>query len=577
MSVINREGNNVTDRLSAADQHAKPIETHAPAAVGLTSRPAQVEEPLDGTDVHPPLLYLGVELVGAPLPHGSAEQLADAGTEQIEREALAGPVVDLGHVEGLDLEGPVRHEDKGADLVAGGDVGLPLILGDGHVSKVLHQELLVLGPEVVLVSRQLLHLDPLHLAGVGVVGELGLVLHELSDDVDGVAVLDADEGPGEALLQEGAGGGEVGGGHPPLQKVKVLLASFVGVVDDELDEPLGLGHQAVHGLEGALVLDVEELGQMLVGVGLLGPEGLLARVHLLEAQDGGLEGELGRHGETDGQGVAVLVGREEVGRYGERFAGALAIADGHDVGIGQLDVLLVHEEMDGQAELGPDAEHRLHHLRPESVERQLAEAGHLLLRALLDGILLRIVDAADDADAGAVQLEVLRRRRRTQDDGAANDHGAAQAEMLGLLQLVKREGLEAPLVLRQGRGILGGVTGLRLGQLGLIDDAVQRPDPRAVVQVQEDDGAAAADADPPDPAVELGLPPVEEGPVPVVEAAQVDVRQGGQGAIRRSGGGVLLLYRFLYVRHFPRHEAARSTKQKKMAHKNGEPPTRVKD
>ena len=66
----------------------------------------------------------------------------------------------------------------------------------------------MLGPEVVLVSRQLLHLDPLHLAGVGVVGELGLVLHELSDDVDGVAVLDADEGPGEALLQEGAGGGE---------------------------------------------------------------------------------------------------------------------------------------------------------------------------------------------------------------------------------------------------------------------------------------------------------------------------------------------------------------------------------
>mmetsp|Transcript_2018 Transcript_2018/g.5814 ORF Transcript_2018/g.5814 Transcript_2018/m.5814 type:complete len:291 (-) Transcript_2018:801-1673(-) len=290
MGIVNREGNNVADGLSTTHQHTKPIEAHTPATVGLTSRFAQVEEPLDGTDVHPPLFDLGIELVESPLPHGATEQLPDAGTEQIEREAFAGPVVDLGHVEGFDLEGPVGHENEGADLVAGGDVGLALILGDGHVSKVLHQELLVLGPEVVLVSWQFLHLDPLHLLRVGLVGELGFVLDELPDDVNGIAMFDADEGPVEALLEEGAGGGEVGGGHPSLQEVKVFRASLVSVVDNELDEPLGLGHQPVHGLESTLVLDVEEFCQMLVGVGLFGSERLLARVHLLEPQDCGLEG-----------------------------------------------------------------------------------------------------------------------------------------------------------------------------------------------------------------------------------------------------------------------------------------------
>ena len=549
MCVVDREGNHITDGLSTGHQHTKPIEAHTPTTVRLTAGLAQVEEPLDGTDVHTPLLDLGVELVKAPLPHGTAEQLADAGAEQIEGETFARSIVDLGHVEGLDLEGPVRHEDEGPDLVAGGDVGLALVLGDGHVAKVLHEELLVLGAQIVLVSGQFLHLDALHLAGVGLVGELGLVLDELADDVDGVAMLDADEGPIEALPEEGPGGGEVGGGHPPLQEVKVLLAPLIGVVDDELDEPLGLRHESVHGLEGTLVLDVEELSQMLVGVGLFGPERLLARVHLLEAQDGGLEGELGRYGQTYRERIAILVGGEEVGRYGKGFAGTLAVTDGHDVGIGQLDVLLVHEQMHGQAQLGPDAKYRLHDLRPEAIERQLAEAGHLLFGALLDGILLGIVDATDDADAGAVQLKVLRGRRGAEDDGAADHHGTAQAEMLGLLQLLKGESGEAPLVLRQRGGILGGVPRFGLGHLGLIDDAVERSDLGAVVQVEEDDGAAPADADPADPAVELGLPAVEEGLVLVVQAAQVDVRHGGEGTVRRrGGGGGVLLYR-LFARH----------------------------
>ena len=444
------------------------------------------------------------------------------------------------------------HEDEGPDLVAGGDVGLALILGDGHVSKVLDEELLVLGTQIVLVSRQLLHLDALHLAGVGLVGELGLVLDELADDVDGISMLDADEGPVEALLEEGAGGGKVGGGHPSLQKVKVLLAPVISVVDDELDEPLGLRHESVHGLEGTLVLDVEEFGQMLVGVGLFGPERLLARVHLLESQDGGLEGELGRYGQTNREGVAILVGGEEVGGHREGFAGTLAVADGHNVGIGQLDVLLVHEQMHGQTQLGPDAKYRLHDLRAESVKRQLAEAGHLLFGSLLDGILLRIVDATNDADAGAVQLKVLRGRRGAEDDGAANDDGTAQTEMLGLLQLLKGQSREALLVLRQRRGILGGMLGLGLGHLGLIDDAVERADLGTVVQIEEDDGPTAADADPADPAVELGLAAVEEGLVLVVETAEVNVRHGGEGTVTRRSGGVLL-YRF-FARHFSVHE-----------------------
>ena len=148
-------------------------------------------------------------------------------------------------------------EDEGPYLAPGFHVRLTLVLRNGHVSEVLDEELLVLRPEIVLIARELLDLYPLELAVV--VWELDLVLDELADEVDGVTVLDTDKGAVEALRQQRAGRVKVGGAHARLEEGKVLLAAVVGVADNELDEALGLVDEPVHGEEGPLVLDVEEL------------------------------------------------------------------------------------------------------------------------------------------------------------------------------------------------------------------------------------------------------------------------------------------------------------------------------
>merc|ERR1719310_1112668 len=179
--VVHGERHDVPHALHSADKHAEPVDPHPPPAVGTAPALPEVQEPLDGTHVHPPPLDLLVELAVSPLSHRPPEELADARAQEVERMALAGPVVGLGHVERLDLEGPVGDEYERAGLPSVLDGLLALALGDRHVAEVLHQDLLVLGTEIVLVAGELLVLDP------------------LPYQVDGVAVLDPHERPVHAL------------------------------------------------------------------------------------------------------------------------------------------------------------------------------------------------------------------------------------------------------------------------------------------------------------------------------------------------------------------------------------------
>mmetsp|Transcript_326 Transcript_326/g.948 ORF Transcript_326/g.948 Transcript_326/m.948 type:complete len:449 (+) Transcript_326:371-1717(+) len=433
----------------------------------------------------------------APLAHGPPKELPDARAEQVEREAFSRVVVTLGHVERLDLKRPVRHEHKRPELLLLGQPRLPLILRHSHVPKVTHEKLLVLRSEVILITRKLLHLHPRHLAVV--VGELRLLLHQFPDEVDRVAVLDPDEGPIKALHQERPGRLDVRGGHAPLQKVEVRLAPFVRVPDHVLDEALGLVNKPIHPNEGTLILDVQKLGEVLRRVRFLCAEGFLARVHLAEPRDGRLERELGRHSEGHGNFAALGVLGEHSRRDRECLPGSLAVADGHDVGISELDVLLIHELVNGEVELRPDAKYGLHDLRTEAVEGKVAEGRHLLLGTLLDGVRQRILHSADEADAARLDLEVLRSRGRTKDDLPLNSHGAADAEALGLGELVEAQSFVVELILRCA--LRGGLI-TRASVVLRLDQDVYRPNLCAIVQVEEGDGSGGACADAAHPTVE---------------------------------------------------------------------------
>mmetsp|Transcript_4817 Transcript_4817/g.10607 ORF Transcript_4817/g.10607 Transcript_4817/m.10607 type:complete len:351 (+) Transcript_4817:122-1174(+) len=350
MPVVYWKWHHVPHALDAAHQHAQPIESHAPSPVGTAARLPQIQEPLNWRHVHLTALHLVVQPVKPPLAHGPAKQLTHARTQQVEGEALPAPIICLGHVERFDLERPMRHEYECAELLAVLHVVRPLILRHGLVAKVLHQNLLVLAAQVIVVGGKLLDLDALELAIVA--GDLGLFLDQLLNEVDGIPVLDSDERAAHALPEQGPGGLHVGGRHSALEELEVILTPFERVVDDELDESLGLRDERVEVDECPLVLDVRELGEVLGGIGLLSPKALLACVDLAKAADGGLEGKLAANSEADLEGlVGVGIVGEHEGLDVEGLAGSLAIADGHDIGIGELHVLGVHEEVHGHVEL----------------------------------------------------------------------------------------------------------------------------------------------------------------------------------------------------------------------------------
>ena len=102
--VVDRAGeeDDVADVLHARHIHDETVEPEPEPAVRHAAEEAQVEVLLVGGDVHVPCLHRGKQFVVVRLSFAAADDLADAGNEEIgRRHRLAVGV--LLHIEGLDL------------------------------------------------------------------------------------------------------------------------------------------------------------------------------------------------------------------------------------------------------------------------------------------------------------------------------------------------------------------------------------------------------------------------------------------------------------------------------------------
>ena len=113
--------------------------------------------------------------------------------------------------------------------------------------------------------------------------------------------------------------------------------------------------------------------------------------------------------------------------------------------------------------------------------------------------------------------------------------GTSDAEVFGKGELFEGE----RLVLRFVLALLGGAVvvfgGITL-EVRLFAETVQTAHPRAVVQINKDDGAASTHADTTHPSVEAGLFLGDDLGVLGVEAGELDEGVGGELACGRCGG-----------------------------------------
>mmetsp|Transcript_11867 Transcript_11867/g.21923 ORF Transcript_11867/g.21923 Transcript_11867/m.21923 type:complete len:295 (+) Transcript_11867:531-1415(+) len=291
----------------------------------------------------------------------------------------------------------------------------------------------MLASQIILISRKFLHFHTLELSIIS--WNLGLILEQLANEIDGIPMLDTHEWTIHALSQKGTRGLHIGGRHPTLQELKIRRTFVQRIVDDKLDKPFRLRHELLQRDERSLVLHVGKLGQMLGRVRLLRAKTLLAGVHLPKTANGRFQWQLTAHRQSHIERLAVGTIAKHVRAHVKRLPRPLAITHRHNIGIRQLHILAIHKQMHGHIQLAPNAKHALRCLRAESVEGKVAQTDHLLFGALLDGIGDGIEDVSDDADAGGLDFKVLRGRGRREDNFAIDDDGAAGADVFRLVQL----------------------------------------------------------------------------------------------------------------------------------------------
>src|SRR5712671_6503026 len=108
------EGDHVADIGHSGGVEDRTFKAQAEAGVGHGAVAAKVAVPGVGVLVEVHLVEAAVEDVEAILALGAADDLADAGGEDVHGGDGAAVVV-LAHVEGLDLPGIVHHDDGAAD------------------------------------------------------------------------------------------------------------------------------------------------------------------------------------------------------------------------------------------------------------------------------------------------------------------------------------------------------------------------------------------------------------------------------------------------------------------------------
>mmetsp|Transcript_20956 Transcript_20956/g.65822 ORF Transcript_20956/g.65822 Transcript_20956/m.65822 type:complete len:409 (+) Transcript_20956:279-1505(+) len=285
------EGGDVANVVLGGDVADEAVEAEAVAGVGHGAEFAEVEVPPVVVGVEAGVENFAGEGVEALLALAAADELADAGGEEVEGGDGVERVVVVAHVEGLDALGVVVDEDAGAE----GGLGEPA---------------LVLGGEVGAEG------DVGELPGAWILGDLG------AEHVDGVGVGDAREGfvGGEGLeaREERPAAVEL------VEEGEVLGSVVQRGADDVLQQLLGVGLRVVAVGEGHLRLDHPKLGEVSRGVRVLGAEGRPEGVAVRERDGVRLDVELARDGEARLFPEEVLRVVDRAGR-GERHVRRLAL------------------------------------------------------------------------------------------------------------------------------------------------------------------------------------------------------------------------------------------------------------
>jgi hypothetical protein len=238
---VPRERNRVADVLEPSADHDQALEAEAEARVWNGAEAPEVEVPLQRVLADADLRHAPLQVIDALLPLASADDLADARQQHVHRRdrlpaGLAAVV--LPHVEALDGLG-VIDDDNGALVHFVRQVALVLACEVG-TPAFRFQNPLLLG-----------FANDVHSFGVGQHGEL--LVHDLPQ---------AREQPFTLLVEES----------------DVFGAAIDRFLHAKLDEVDGVADVVADVGEGKLGLNHPELGQVLVRVGVLRPEGGSERV-----------------------------------------------------------------------------------------------------------------------------------------------------------------------------------------------------------------------------------------------------------------------------------------------------------
>ena len=397
-----RERDDVTDVLHAGDEEDQALEAQAEAGMRAGAVLPRVEVPLVVAHVHVASLDLLLQLVVALLTDGAADDLSDAGEEDIRALHRAAVSVLL-HVERLDLRGIVRHDHRAAE---------------------------VLLDEVTLVLRGKVHAP----SGDGEL-KLMSVLHGLLEDADALGVGQTDE----VLLDDGLQGLQERLVDHLVEELQVVTTVVQRPLNTVLDELLLEVHQLVLVHERNLRLDHPELREVARGVRVLSTERRTEGVDGTQRRGTEFSLELSADGEVRllPEEVAVVLDLSRLrhaieveGRHLEHLACPLRVAGGDERGVEVVEPMVVEELMYGDGHVVTDAEDGAEGVRAEAHVRILphvlkrlslllhGEVGRtesvdldvrgLYLRGLSLALALDECACGTDAGAGGDALEHLR-------------------------------------------------------------------------------------------------------------------------------------------------------------------------
>ena len=293
--------------------------------------------------VHVPLFHGGDELVVVGFSLGAADDLADAGDQEVRRRDGL-PVVVLFHVERLDVFRVVDDEDRFVEDLLG---DVPLMFG-----LQVHAP----GDRELEVRVGLLE----EFDGFRVVEDLEVRVHDVLQLVE------------EAFL------------HELVEELEFRGAALHDGADDIFHHVLGDFEDVRQFGERDLRFDVPEFGDVPLGVGLLRAEGRAEGVDLAEGRRGHLALELSRDGQAGllaKEVVRVVVlGALVVRLRAERLRGdfehlprAFRVGPGDERGVDIDITVLLEVFMDGGRQRRAHMEHRIEGVRAQTDVRHGAQ------------------------------------------------------------------------------------------------------------------------------------------------------------------------------------------------------------